>query len=286
MANALGAVNAALRPIAAILRQGNVVAGQPVTLQGGGSAAACTRMVDAYRWTVVSSTGAPPTISNANTATASVPAPLSGNEVIRLTVTDDAGRTDMADITITPASSSQTAPTNAGNKACLTAISVPQTSDVTVQATDPGAAEEGLDPGTFTFRRTGGDVSDPLAVTIAISGTATKGTDYQALPTTVNFAAGAPTTTLSVTPTDDMAVETGGETVTVTLVDGAAYDVGSQAAATVTIADNEMAPAPPPTGGGGGGGGAMDVWTVLVSALGVAAASLPGRRKRRSLHES
>src|SRR5262249_19149813 len=41
MANAVGAVNAALRPIAAVMVPTNVTAGQNVTLQGMGSAAAC-----------------------------------------------------------------------------------------------------------------------------------------------------------------------------------------------------------------------------------------------------
>jgi hypothetical protein len=48
----------------------------------------------------------------------------------------------------------------------------------------------------------------------------------------------------SVTPIDDSAIE-GNESVVASVLSDAAYAVGSPASATVTIADNDQAPAPP-----------------------------------------
>ena len=71
-----------------------------------------------------------------------------------------------------------------------------------------------------------------------MSGTATSGSDYAALETTVNFAAGSATATKVVTVIDD-AVTDAGETVIVTLASGTGYTVGSPASAAVTIQDDD-----------------------------------------------
>jgi serine protease len=127
MANAQGAVNAALRPIAAIAIPNAFGPGTPVTLQGTGSSGSCNRTISAYQWTVVSPTSSPPTITDANLATASVNAPSGTAEyVIRLTVTDDQGRTDAADVTIRSISFTTAAPSNAGSTACPTPITIDQ----------------------------------------------------------------------------------------------------------------------------------------------------------------
>ena len=275
MANASGALAAALRPIAAI-SFGPVAAGNNVSLQGGGSAAACQRSIASYAWSVVASSGAPPAISGANTATAAVVAPPSGTTTVRLRVTDDAGRADTADIVIASNSASSSAPANAGIRACLVAIVVPQQlPQVSVTASDANAAEPGTDTGTFTFTRSG-DLSTALAATLTLSGTATSGVDYQNIATTFNFTAGQANATVTVTALDDATVETA-ETVTVTLEDGASYDLGAPSTAIVTIADNDVAPPPAPAGGGGGG--ALDLLTVLLLLLSMAIAI--GRRACR-----
>jgi hypothetical protein len=128
MANAKGAVQAALRPIAAIDVASTVAPGLEVTLQGGGSAAACGRTITSWLWTVQSSPGAPPPIINANTPTATVLAPVdsTGTYTVRLTVTDDVGRTDFADITIGPTNATTSAPATAGNTACLADLNISQ----------------------------------------------------------------------------------------------------------------------------------------------------------------
>jgi hypothetical protein len=60
--------------------------------------------------------------------------------------------------------------------------------------------------------------------------------NFAAVGTSVTFLAGQTTADKVVTPVLDATVESG-ETVVVTLVDGANYNLGSPAAATVTITD-------------------------------------------------
>jgi len=116
---------------------------------------------------------------------------------------------------------------------------------VTVTASDPNAAEAGLDPGVFTISRSG-DTSTALTVYFTVSGTASGGADYSSLPASVKMPAGVTTATLEVTPLDDSHYD-GAETVTVSLNLDTQYVVGAPGSATVTIADNE----PKPSGGGG-----------------------------------
>jgi serine protease len=278
IANAKGAVDAALRPIAAI--SAGTVAGNTVTLQANGSAAACRRTLSAFAWSVVTASGTPPVIGGASTDTAVVNLTANGTATLRLTVTDDSGRTDTADVQINGTSVTSLAPASAGTHACLADLAIAKPL-VTVAATDANAAEAGLDPGTFTFTRTL-DVSLPQTVAIAASGSATAGSDYTALPSTITLAAGQASTTLTVTPVDDTLAE-GTETVTVSVLAGANYDAGNPASATVSIADNDTvtvvatAPAASGNGGGGGGGGSFDfaLLAALACALTVSARRAP-----------
>lgn len=105
---------------------------------------------------------------------------------------------------------------------------------VSVTAFDSTASETGPDLGTFRFSRTGSTAA-ALTVTFTVTGTATNGTDYQGVPLTVTFAAGQATADLFIVPLPDGTAE-GPETVIVTVTDGASYDLGSPATATVTIA--------------------------------------------------
>ncbi len=88
MANAAGALDAALRPIAALSAPPTVLAGQNVNLTGAGSAGACNRTISTYFWQVVSGAGV--LTGPNNTASTSVNAPVPGSFTVRLTVTDDA----------------------------------------------------------------------------------------------------------------------------------------------------------------------------------------------------
>jgi len=265
MANANGAVLQALRPIAAISVSGIVAAGSNVTLDASGSGAACNHTVASYAWTVTAGTGS---LSSSNTASTTIQAPAAGTTTVHLVVTDDSGKTDAADINITSTNTSTLAPSTAGNRACLAALTIP--SAVTISATDTDVAEAGTNPGTFQLTRSG-DTTAALVVNITAGGSATSATDYMALPTTVTIPAGAASANVIVTPVEDTTVETGGETVTVTVAAGTGYDVGAAAAATVTIADNDTAPpANSGGGGGGGGGGSMDLLS-LIALMGFAA---------------
>ncbi|MEZ5291743.1 MAG: Calx-beta domain-containing protein [Vicinamibacterales bacterium] len=109
---------------------------------------------------------------------------------------------------------------------------------VTVDASDPQASEQGLDPGAFTLSRTG-PVGMPLVVDIAIRGTAGNGIDYEAVGSSVTFAAGDAQATVAIVPIADADVE-GAETVTLDLVAGLGYDVGAPSSALVTIADGTV----------------------------------------------
>jgi hypothetical protein len=110
---------------------------------------------------------------------------------------------------------------------------------VTIAATDNTATEAGTTTGTFTVSRTG-STSSALTVNYGVSGTATSGSDYNALSGSVTIQAGSSTRTISVTPIDDATVESD-ETVVVTLTTDAAYTVGSPSNATVTIVSDELA---------------------------------------------
>ncbi|MBX9258207.1 hypothetical protein H1Q63_30515, partial [Desmonostoc muscorum CCALA 125] len=116
-----------------------------------------------------------------------------------------------------------------------------ETPVITIAATDANAAETATgitpNPGTFTLTRTG-NLATALTVNYSLSGTATKGTDYSNLTGTVNFAAGANTATIKVTPTDDTLAENS-ETAILTLKTGTGYTLGTTTTAIVTIADNE-----------------------------------------------
>src|SRR5204863_1220953 len=111
---------------------------------------------------------------------------------------------------------------------------------VTVTASDANASETGSDPGVFTVARTGSTAA-VLTVNFTLAGTAINGTDYASLGNSVTILAGAASASISITPTDDALVE-GSETAVLTLATNAAYLVGAPASATVTIADNDVAP--------------------------------------------
>lgn len=120
---------------------------------------------------------------------------------------------------------------------------------VTVAATTAGASEEGPTPGVFTFTRTG-NTSAALTVKFALAGTATAGTDYTSITTSVTIPSGSATATKTVMPIDDPDREKS-ETVVAELVADPAYDLGASSKATVTIQSNDVRKS---SGGGGGCG--------------------------------
>jgi serine protease len=122
MANAAGSVAAAERPIAAVALPTAVASGQNVTLNATGSAAACGRTLASFAWTVVAPTTNPPAIVGSNTSSATVIAPTSGSVTVRVTVTDDQGRTDVADVTVATNNATSLAPASAGTAPCAAPV--------------------------------------------------------------------------------------------------------------------------------------------------------------------
>ena len=108
---------------------------------------------------------------------------------------------------------------------------------LTITASAANAAERGLVPGTFTITRSG-SLTNPVTVAFAIGGTATAGTDYVAVPSSVTLPANAASATVTISPLADSLAE-GDETVTVTLESGVASTFAS-ANASVTIRDQPI----------------------------------------------
>ena len=112
---------------------------------------------------------------------------------------------------------------------------------VSIVASDPDAAEAGLDKGTLTVARNITSAS-PLTVYYTVSGTATNGTDYVKLAGSVIIAANEATAPIDVIPIDDLKYEAP-EKVTVTLRTNALYSISTtQKVATSTIQDDELKP--------------------------------------------
>jgi serine protease len=122
MVDAARSIEAADRPIAAISMPTSVSPGQNVTFNAGGSTAACNRSVAGFSWAVVAPISNPPAILGANTSTATVLAPTSGSVTLRVTVTDNQGRSDSAEVMLGPESATSTAPGMAGNTPCAAAV--------------------------------------------------------------------------------------------------------------------------------------------------------------------
>jgi Calx-beta domain len=117
-------------------------------------------------------------------------------------------------------------------------------STVTILAIDPAASEAGPKAATIMVARNDGDLTRPLVVPLSITGSATAGTDYAPLASSIAFAANVPLVMLKVTPIKD-AIAEGEETVVLALVPKAgAYLLGEENKATVTIADAGSASMP------------------------------------------
>lgn len=113
---------------------------------------------------------------------------------------------------------------------------------VGIRAADANAAEtatgQAANPGQFIVTRTGSTTS-PLTVSLKLSGSATNGTDYNSIPTTIIIPAGATSATINVAVKDDALVE-GTENVIVAVSAGTGYSIDAAAtSATVAIADND-----------------------------------------------
>jgi len=248
MASASGALNAALRPVAAVTVPASVAPGMNVTLDASGSRAACNHTIAGYQW--ASSDPAHPVTSTTGSST-TVTAPASGTFTVTLTVTDEAGKKDPVTVTVGSTAATSSAPATAGTNACPTAITVPSPVTVSVSPTS-GSLQAGSGT-TQSFTATVGATLNTQVtwqVNTITGGNATVGTISTAGVYTVPATVPSPAT------------------VTVTAISSA--DATRSAFAMVTITAAAGAPA-----SGGGGGGAFDVLSVLALALaGLASAAL------------
>jgi Calx-beta domain len=165
---------------------------------------------------------------------------------VTFTVVDDSlvEGTETATLTLTNPSAGITLGGTVTQVITIADNDAPAVPTVSIEATDATAAESsssnGPNTGTFTVTRSG-DTTAALTVTYTIGGTATNTNDYSRLTGSVVIPAGQTSATIAIIPVNDATVESS-ETVSLTLVDGASYDLGAVSTATVTIADNAAAP--------------------------------------------
>ncbi|MFM2091120.1 MAG: hypothetical protein RLZZ127_1609, partial [Planctomycetota bacterium] len=116
----------------------------------------------------------------------------------------------------------------------------PQTPTVIITAGQANGAEGGTTP-TFVVTATNKAATASLQVLLGVpTGTATSGSDYETLPISVVMPPGVISATIPVAIIDDAVVENP-EFLSLGLVaNGIAYIIGTQATATVSIADNDV----------------------------------------------
>ena len=152
MVNALGAVKAALRPVAAVSLPTSVSAGQSVSLNAQGSAAANGHTISTYQWTSIGKQSV--SIQNGTSAVAAVTAPSCGYATVQVAVTDEAGRVDTANVVLSPIAAMSVAPAAATDKSCTAAA--PQV----LLAVCPGSSSVQVGSGTQAFTATVANTTD------------------------------------------------------------------------------------------------------------------------------
>ena len=104
-----------------------------------------------------------------------------------------------------------------------------------VQAVSPYATGLGPTPGVFTITRSGG--TNVFTLNYTITGTATAGSSYMALPSSIQFAANQTSTNLSINVLTNTPL-TAAQTVVLTLTSGTNYFLGYNPQAVVTLLPN------------------------------------------------
>jgi hypothetical protein len=108
---------------------------------------------------------------------------------------------------------------------------------VTIAVAPSSVLEDGTPNLFYTVSRTGSTAA-ALTVLYSVSGTATSGTDFEALSGSVVIPIAAASADVAVNPITDATVESN-ETVILTITPDAAYTVGASAVATSTITDDD-----------------------------------------------
>ncbi|GBL11021.1 leukotoxin [Microcystis aeruginosa Sj] len=108
---------------------------------------------------------------------------------------------------------------------------------ITVAISDASAGEP-ANAGVFTLTRSG-NIGNALTVNYLLAGSATNGVDYSNLTGRVTFAAGSSTTTVTINPIEDTAIE-GNEVVLLQIAEGTGYTLGATSGAVITLTDNDV----------------------------------------------
>jgi serine protease len=211
MVNALSAVNAALKPIAAVSFPATFAAGSSVVFDASGSAGSCNRTIQSYAWTA---TGGTIILSGATSPQVMV----TGSGTLVLTVTDSQGGIDTATITVGSTSASTTAPSTAGSNACPAAVSVTPIA--------PTIAE------TFAPASVGVTVASTLTITLGNSNAfaLTQAQLTDTLPASLTIASSPAATTTCTGAALSLSTTTNTATIT-----GAIIPVNSSCTVTLTV---------------------------------------------------
>ncbi|MEY3972418.1 MAG: hypothetical protein RLY84_811, partial [Actinomycetota bacterium] len=132
----------------------------------------------------------------------------------------------------------------------ISRLDVDSLPSITLAVTPSSVTEDGSSNLTYTFTRSG-STTNPLTVNYTVGGTAllvgtsSDPADYTGISATatnrtVTFSVGASTATVTVDPTADTTVESN-ETVALTLASGTGYTIGTTAAVTGTIINDDVA---------------------------------------------
>jgi serine protease len=100
MLNSGAAVIAAQKPLAVLQTSGTVAIGSTLSISGASSFASQGRALVTHQWSVLSITGATPTIANANSAATTLQTSGATQFTLRLTVTDDQGTQDTKEVAL------------------------------------------------------------------------------------------------------------------------------------------------------------------------------------------
>jgi serine protease len=145
MANALAAVKAAQRPIAAVVVPASSGVGSAAVLDASGSAASCGRTIASYAWTANPSS----LIPAGSTAAQVTVTPNGSTGTVTLVVTDNLGGTDTATLSVAAGGAitkAATTPASAGTSAgaCPTPLTVTTSAPTVTEAFSPASVGENV----------------------------------------------------------------------------------------------------------------------------------------------
>jgi serine protease len=295
MVNALSAVNAALKPIAAVAFPSKFNKSSAL-LSAAGSVAACGTTIASYAW---SATGLVQVTSGASSPQATVTS--TGAGTLTLTVTDSTGKFDTASVVYTASGATTTAPSSAGTSAdaCVAPMTVtPAAPEVSVNFIPGTVAPNAVTTLTITLTNSNGfaltqsSLSESLPANLNVAATSASSTTcggaaVSLTTTTSSFAltnANIPANGSCQIQVSVMSATVGNYSVSVAANDLMTGPAGGNAAAStqsLAVGGNGGLVGAAPSGGGGGGGGEVDWLDIMfVTGLLLACRRPLGRRAR------